>query len=98
PFHARIALARMGHDRARKEILAELGSPRREVLSGAVVSAGRARMKEARDVIAKLTAAAVGRDLVREARKRIDAGEDREGGAAPPRVVAGEDRAAAKGP
>ena len=43
PFHARIALARMGHEKAIKEILGELDSPRREVLEGAVVSAGRSR-------------------------------------------------------
>src|SRR6185436_12145937 len=52
PFHARIALARMGHARARSEILAELRSSKREVLSGAVVSAGRARLAEARELIA----------------------------------------------
>jgi len=75
PFHARIALARMGHERAKKEILSELGSTRREVLSGAVISAGRARMTEARDAIARLTAAAVDPELVREALRRID-GED----------------------
>ena len=72
PFHARIALARMGHERARKEILGELGSSRREVLSGAVVSAGRARMTEVRDVIAKLTSAAVDPELTREALLALD--------------------------
>ncbi|MBX3212274.1 MAG: HEAT repeat domain-containing protein [Labilithrix sp.] len=73
PFHARIALARMGHDRAKKEILSELGSTRREVLSGAVVAAGRARMAEARDLIARLTAQAVEPELTREALERLDA-------------------------
>ncbi|MDF2696520.1 MAG: repeat protein [Labilithrix sp.] len=72
PFHARIALARMGHDRARKEILSELGSGRREVLAGAVVSAGRARMTEARELIARLTAAAVDPELTREALARLE--------------------------
>jgi hypothetical protein len=71
PFHARIALARMGHDRAKKEILAELASTRREVLSGAVVSAGRARMIEAKETIAKLTSAAVDPELTREALARL---------------------------
>jgi HEAT repeat protein len=73
PFHARIALARMGHDRAKKEILGELASSRREVLSGAVVSAGRARMREARDLIVKLTSHAVDPELTREALARLDA-------------------------
>lgn len=73
PFHARIALARMGHDRAKKEILAELASSRREVLSGAVVSAGRARLEEARDRIAALTSAAVDPELTCEALARLDA-------------------------
>jgi len=78
PFHARIALARMGHDRAKKEILAELGSSRREVLSGAVVSAGRAKLYEARDRIAALTSAAVDPELTREALARLDARPDEE--------------------
>jgi hypothetical protein len=73
PFHARIALARMGHARARAEILSELASTRREVLSGAVVSAGRARMAEAREAIAKLTAAAVDPELTREALAQLGA-------------------------
>ncbi|HVJ93142.1 MAG TPA: HEAT repeat domain-containing protein [Labilithrix sp.] len=73
-FHARIALARMGHDRAKKEILGELGSTRREVLAGAVVSAGRARMVEARAAISRLTAGAVDPDLTSEALARLDAG------------------------
>ena len=79
PFHARIALARMGHDRAKKEILAELGSSRREVLSGAVVSAGRARLYEARERIAALTSAAVDPELTREALARLEAPREEEG-------------------
>jgi hypothetical protein len=78
PFHARIALARMGHARARGEIMSELASTRREVLSGAVVSAGRARMAEARETIAKLTAAAVDPELTREALGRLGATPDEE--------------------
>jgi HEAT repeats len=83
PFHARIALARMGHDRAKKEILNELASTRREVVSGAVVSAGRARMVEARDVIARLTAATVDPELTREALARLDAASGRAIGSKP---------------
>ncbi len=73
PFHARIALARMGHDRAKKEITSELASSRREVLAGAVVSAGRARMHEARDRIAALAPDLVDPELTREALARLDA-------------------------
>ena len=76
PFHARIALARMGHARAKAEILAELDSKRREVLSGAVVSAGRARMVEAKDLIARLTAVAVDPELTREALAQLSAPPD----------------------
>jgi HEAT repeat protein len=50
-WHARIALARMGHARARAEILADLGSWRRGTREAAVVSAGLARLAEARDVM-----------------------------------------------
>jgi hypothetical protein len=76
-FHARIALARMGHERATKEILAELDSPRREVIEGAVVSAGRARLREAKGTIARFTAAAVDPALTREALRELDAEETR---------------------
>lgn len=73
PFHARIALARMGHGRAKKEILEELGSSRREVLSAAVVAAGRARLAEARPLITQLDAAIVDPELVRDALARLEA-------------------------
>lgn len=73
PFHARIALARMGHARATREIMEELGSLRREVVAGAVVSAGRARMTDAREPISRLTAATVDPTLTREALAQIDA-------------------------
>jgi hypothetical protein len=63
----------MGHDRARKEILGELGSSRREVVSGAVVSAGRARMHEAREKIARLEPGIVDPTLTREALSLLDA-------------------------
>lgn len=54
PFHARIALARMGHEKATKEILNELDSTRREVLEGAVVSAGRGRVRSAKSKLEAL--------------------------------------------
>lgn len=66
-FHARIALARMGHARARREILADLESTRRDVRAAAVVAAGRARLVEAKRIIERLPAAAYDVDLVHEA-------------------------------
>ncbi|MBX3227985.1 MAG: HEAT repeat domain-containing protein [Labilithrix sp.] len=71
PFHARIALARMGHDRATKEILADLDSSKREVVEGAVVSAGRARLAAAKSKIERLTAAIADPELVREALEKL---------------------------
>lgn len=72
-FHARIALARMGHGRAQQEILADLGSSRRDAVSAAVVSAGRARMQSARDAITRLASDAVDPELRREALALLDA-------------------------
>jgi HEAT repeat protein len=75
-WHARIALARMGHDRACAEILADLGSWRRETREAAVVAAGRARLQEARAALEKLLAAvhpgeSVDAAMVREALVRL---------------------------
>jgi HEAT repeat protein len=69
-WHARIALARLGHERARAEILADLGSWRRETREEAVVAAGRARMSEARSALERLSGT-VDDDLVREALVRL---------------------------
>lgn len=74
-FHARIALARLGHARAQAEILGELDSGRREVVSGAVVAAGRAHLVEARARIAKLGGDLVDPALVTEALKELDAAD-----------------------
>lgn len=72
-FHAKIALARMGHPRAVAEILADLESPRPDVLGGAVVAAGRARLVQARRGIEKVTSLAVDPELVKEALAQLDA-------------------------
>ena len=53
-WHARVALARMGHERASQEILRELGSPDRDVRTLAVAAAGRARLLAARPRIAAM--------------------------------------------
>lgn len=71
-FHARIALARMGHARAVAEIEADLASARPDVLGAAVVAAGRARLSSARAALERLPAAAVDPELVAEALRRID--------------------------
>jgi hypothetical protein len=59
----------MGHERARAEILADLGSWRRETREAAVVAAGRARIHEARGTLENLggtvDAALVSEALVR---------------------------------
>jgi HEAT repeat protein len=72
-WHARIALARMGHERARGEILADLASWRRETREAAVVAAGRARLSEARDTLERLEGS-VDDALVREALVRLAVG------------------------
>jgi HEAT repeat protein len=46
-WHAKIALARMGHPRAESEILSDLDSPRAETRAAAVVAAGKARLQAA---------------------------------------------------
>jgi hypothetical protein len=72
-WHARIALARMGHARARAEMLSDLGSWRRETREAAVVAVGRARLSEARAALEAL-GGAVDAALVREALVRLSVG------------------------
>jgi len=77
-WHARIALARMGHERACTEILADLGSWRRETREAAVVAAGRARLHQARATLEKLLSTSTSGEsvdaaLVREALVRLGA-------------------------
>jgi HEAT repeat protein len=70
-FHAKIALARMGHPRAVAEIMADLASPRPDVRSAAVVAAGRARLEKARALIEALPADAVDPELAKDALQRL---------------------------
>ncbi len=72
-WHARISLARMGHARARAEILGDLASWRRETREAAVVAAGRARLGEARGALESLGETVDGA-LVREALVRLAVG------------------------
>jgi HEAT repeat protein len=69
-WHARIALARMGHARAKSEILSDLASFRRETREAAVVAAGRAQLDEARSALEGL-GSSVDPSLVREALVRL---------------------------
>jgi HEAT repeat protein len=50
-WQARVALARLGHDRARQGILKGLRAWTRDVRTLAVAAAGRARLTEARALI-----------------------------------------------
>jgi HEAT repeat protein len=72
-WHARTALARLGHERARAEIVADLASWRRETREAAVVAAGRARMREARPALESVLeeGGRVDAALVREALVRL---------------------------
>jgi HEAT repeat protein len=56
-WHARVALARMGHERACREILREIGARDRDVCTLAVAAAGRARLVAAREQIQALRGA-----------------------------------------
>jgi hypothetical protein len=69
-WHARTALARLGHERARAEILADLASWKRQTREAAVVAVGRARMSEARHTLQSL-GGTVDDALVREALVRL---------------------------
>ncbi|MEO7328938.1 MAG: HEAT repeat domain-containing protein [Minicystis sp.] len=53
-WHARVALARMGHERASREIVRDLGSWDRDRRTLAVAAAGRARLAAAKDLITSM--------------------------------------------
>jgi len=71
-FHAKIALARMGSSRAIAEITGDLRSPRRELRDGAVVSAGRAKLRALRPQIEAFGDKEVDPDLRQTALDEID--------------------------
>ncbi len=73
-WHARVALARLGSERARAGIVADLASWRRETREAAVVAVGRAGIGEARTQLETLGGAgAVDAALLREALVRLAA-------------------------
>jgi HEAT repeat protein len=65
PFHAKIALARMGHPRATREIVRDLASSRVAEREAAVVAAGRARLVAARGAVERVSG--VDHELVQRA-------------------------------
>jgi HEAT repeat protein len=70
-WHAKIALARMGHARASTEILRDLESPRAETRAAAVVAAGRARLAQAREKIASMKTEIADPQLVTDALSQL---------------------------
>jgi HEAT repeat protein len=62
---ARIALARLGDDRAKRAIQDELASTTERTRLAAIIAAGRARLVEAEGVLEKMTGGDA--DLAREA-------------------------------
>ena len=77
-FHARVSLARLGHERARTDILEGLRAWTRVSRDEAVVAAGKARLEEARGLLEALRRQPerVDTTLVRDALEAL--GEQRE--------------------
>ncbi len=71
-WHAKIALARMGHARASSEIVRDLDSPRADTRSAAIVAAGRARLVQARDKIASMKTEVADPQLVIDALSQLE--------------------------
>lgn len=80
-WHARVALARMGHERAIREIVAELGSWDRGKRTLAVAAVGRARIHSAEPIVAAMRGdpARAEQDAVNDALEALS-GEAREQG------------------
>jgi HEAT repeat protein len=70
-WHAKIALARLGHARASSEILRDLDSARAETRTAAVVAAGRAHLTAARDKIASMKSEIADPQLVDDALSQL---------------------------
>ena len=70
-YHAKIALATMGHERASREILHDLESSRRERRSAAIVAAGRARLRQARPKLLAMSDGDTDQELMRDALARL---------------------------
>ena len=75
-WHARIALARLGHPRAKEAILKGLSAWTRDARTLAVVAAGRAHLSEAKETLAAMAkdTSRADPDAVREALALVDKG------------------------
>lgn len=78
-FHAKIALARLGHARARDEIGRDISARRPDRRAAAVVAAGRARLRELQGAIAALSDRDVDPHLRDEALALLGAASDGQG-------------------
>jgi HEAT repeat protein len=72
-WHARVALARLGDEQAKAAILRGLSAFTRDARTIAVAAAGRARLREARTILQRMTAAEADPDTVAEALSEIEA-------------------------
>lgn len=70
-MHAKVALAAMGHERARAELLADLEASKPHVRDRAIVAVGRARLEAARVSLEKLARNEATRELAQEALARL---------------------------
>lgn len=73
-WHARVALAELGHDRAKTAILRGLSAWSRDARTLSVAAAGRARLREAREILVRMRGAPerAEQDAVTEALAAID--------------------------
>jgi HEAT repeat protein len=72
-WHARVALARLGDEQAKAAILRGLSAFTRDARTIAVAAAGRARLREARTILQRMTAAEADPETVAEALSEIEA-------------------------
>ncbi|MEO8901861.1 MAG: HEAT repeat domain-containing protein [Polyangiaceae bacterium] len=72
-FHARVALARLGDERAKAAILRGLSAFTRDARTIAVAAAGRARLREARPILQRMTPAQADPETVAEALSELEA-------------------------
>jgi HEAT repeat protein len=72
-WHARVALARLGDERAKAAILRGLSAFTRDARTIAVAAAGRARLREARPILRRMTPAQADPETVREALAALEA-------------------------
>jgi len=71
-WHARVALARLGDEQAKKAILRGLAAFTRDARTIAVAAVGRARLREARPILRGMTAAQADPETVAEALAELE--------------------------